>query len=53
MNEAGRPIRLVQHYTQLNVLLTAMPKPKPEEPARRIGFQLQERVAQTQADSGA
>lgn len=49
VNEAGRPIRLIQHYTQLNVLLSAMPKSKPEEPARRIGFQLQERVEQTQA----
>lgn len=53
VNENGRPIRLIQHYTQLNVLLSAMAKPKPEEPARRIGFQLQERVQQTQADSGA
>ena len=50
VNENGRPIRLIQHYTQLNVLLSAMTKPKPEEPARRIGFQLQERVEQTQAD---
>lgn len=53
VNENGRPIRLVQHYTQLNVLLSAMTKPSPAEPARRIGFQLQERVEQTQADSGA
>lgn len=50
VNEAGRPIRLIQHYTQLNVLLSAMAKPSPQEPARRIGFQLQERVEQTQAD---
>lgn len=48
VNETGRPIRLIQHYTQLNVLLNAMPKPQPQEPARRIGFQLQERVDQTQ-----
>lgn len=50
VNGAGRPIRLVQHYTQVNVLLSAMPKSVPEEPARRIGFQLQERVEKTQAD---
>ena len=50
VNGLGRPIRLVQHYTQINVLLSAMPKAKPDEPARRIGFALQERVEKTQAD---
>ena len=52
VNGVGRPIRLVQHYTQINVLLSAMPKAKPDEPARRIGFALQERVEKTQADKG-
>jgi len=52
VNGVGRPIRLVQHYTQVNVLLSAMPKEKPEEPARRIGFALQERVERTQAENG-
>lgn len=51
VNGAGRPIRLVQHYTQVNVLLSAMPKAVAEEPARRIGFQLQERVEKTQAEA--
>ncbi|MBN8553711.1 MAG: hypothetical protein J0L52_12550 [Caulobacterales bacterium] len=50
VNAAGRPIRLVQHYTQVNVLLGALPKEKPQEPPRRIGFALQERVEKTQAD---
>ncbi|WP_282007982.1 DUF6173 family protein [Brevundimonas aveniformis] len=50
VNSVGRPIRLVQHYTQVNVLLSAVPKQKPEEPPRRIGFALQERVEKTQAD---
>jgi len=50
VNASGRPIRLVQHYTQVNVLLSAMPKEKPEEPPRRIGFSLQERVEKAQAD---
>ena len=50
VNGVGRPIRLVQHYTQINVLLSAIPKAKPNEPARRIGFALQERVEKTQAD---
>ncbi len=52
VNGVGRPIRLVQHYTQVNVLLSAMPKEKPQEPPRRIGFALQERVEKTQADRG-
>lgn len=52
VNGAGRPIRLVQHYTQVNVLLSAVPKEKPEEPPRRIGFALQERVDKAQSDHG-
>ena len=40
-NNQGRPIRLIQHYTQLSVLLTSMPKVK-EQP-RRIGFAIRER----------
>ena len=35
-NHYGRPVRLIQHYTQLSVLLTSMPKEK--EKPRRIGF---------------
>lgn len=42
----GKPVRLVQHYTQLNVMLTASPKPQ-DRPARRIGFQLNEMVEKT------
>lgn len=38
-NGHGRPIRLIQHYTQLDVVLTAMPRVTEPEP-RRIGFQL-------------
>ena len=37
---AGARNQLVQHVSQLNVLLRAMPKPKPDEPATRIGFRL-------------
>jgi hypothetical protein len=40
-NEHGRPLRLVQHHSQLSVLLTALPK-KRDEP-RRIGFILHQR----------
>ncbi len=43
-NAAGRPMQLVQHYTQLNVLLQPVPKARPEAAARRIGFQLAQRL---------
>jgi len=43
-NRDGRPVRLIQHYQQLSVLLTSMPKEK-SEPARRIGFAIQRRMA--------
>jgi len=40
----GRPIQLIQHVTQLNVLLTATPKSTPADPPRRIGFELAKRL---------
>jgi Family of unknown function (DUF6173) len=42
-NVDGRPVMLVQHYTQLSVLLTAMRKQN--EPPRRIGFAPEEERA--------
>jgi hypothetical protein len=42
-NRDGRPVRLIQHYTQLSVLLTSMPKEKEKEKPRRIGFVIRER----------
>ena len=45
-NSEGKPVRLVQHYTQINVLLNALAKPEERE-AHRIGFQLNELVEQT------
>jgi len=39
-DEAGTKTQLVQHVTQLNVMLRALPKQKPEVAARRIGFRL-------------
>ena len=42
-NRDGRPVRLIQHYNQLSVLLTSMPKEK-AQPARRIGFAIQRRI---------
>lgn len=42
-NREGRPVRLIQHYNQLSVLLTSMPK-ETKQPARRIGFAIQQRI---------
>lgn len=40
----GRPVTLVQHVSRLNVVLSARTKPQPDQPARRIGFRLDEMV---------
>ena len=45
-NTDGKPVRLIQHYGQINVLLDARKKPD-ERAARRIGFQLSELVQKT------
>ena len=37
---SGRRTQLVQHVTQLSVLLRALPKPRADTAARRIGFRL-------------
>lgn len=39
-DEEGMKTQLVQHVTQLSVILRAVPKVAPEIPARRIGFHL-------------
>jgi len=39
---AGTKTQLIQHVSQLNVLLRAMPKPTAEDAPRRIGFRLVE-----------
>ncbi len=39
-DEAGMKTQLIQHVTQLSVMLRAIPKAKPEAPPRRIGFRL-------------
>lgn len=39
-DEDGLKTQLVQHVTQLSVILRAVPKLAPEEPPRRIGFHL-------------
>lgn len=45
-NSDGKPVRLIQHYTQISVVLNALKKPE-ARPARRIGFQLSELVQKT------
>ena len=37
---AGGKTQLVQHVSQLNVMLRALPKPQQDKPANRIGFKL-------------
>lgn len=39
-DEDGVRTQLIQHVSQLSVILRAVPKLAPEEPARRIGFHL-------------
>ena len=34
----GKPATLIQHISQLNFLLVAVPKHDPDKPPRRIGF---------------
>jgi hypothetical protein len=48
-NSYGKPVRLMQHFTQLNLMLSAEPKEFEEEPARRIGFALHERLEKAAA----
>jgi hypothetical protein len=45
-NADGKPVRLIQHYAQTSVLLSAVKKPEERE-AHRIGFQLSELVEKT------
>ena len=37
-DSSGKPMELIQHISQLNFLLTVVPKPEPEVPKRKIGF---------------
>ncbi|MDX2483335.1 MAG: DUF6173 family protein [Pseudodonghicola sp.] len=51
----GGRTQLIQHVSQLNVMLRAMPKPQPDSPPTRIGFRLaagldEELAAETDAD---
>ncbi|EJP4177990.1 TPA: DUF6173 family protein [Vibrio parahaemolyticus] len=37
-NESGEPVELVQHVTQISILLVAMKRNNTEQPKRPIGF---------------
>lgn len=43
-DEDGVPTQLIQHVTQLSVILRALPKADTEEAAKRIGFSLARRL---------
>ena len=43
-NAHGRPVRLVQHYAQLSLMLTTLPKERPAPEPKRIGFVLREKL---------
>ncbi len=43
-NDHGKPMKLLQHYTQMSILLTAVPKA--QEKARRIGFELMSKISE-------
>jgi uncharacterized protein DUF6173 len=45
-DETGARTQLVQHVSQLNVMLRALPKPSGEAPAKRIGFRLASELEQ-------
>lgn len=52
-DEDGLKTQLIQHVSQLNVVLRAIPKMEPEEPARRIGFRLEQQWTGGDAGDGS
>lgn len=44
-DEEGLKTQMIQHVTQLNVILRAVPKVSPAEPPRRIGFAMMQQWA--------
>ncbi len=45
VDPAGNPMKLIQHVSQLNVLLVSARKLEPEAEPRRIGFRLEKEAA--------
>lgn len=52
-DEDGLKTQLIQHVSQLNVLLRAIPKDQPEDPPRRIGFQMMRQWAGGESGDGS
>lgn len=52
-DEDGLKTQLIQHVSQLNVLLRAIPKHQPEDPPRRIGFQMMRQWAGGESGDGS
>ena len=48
VDPAGNPMKLIQHVSQLNVLLVSARKLQPEAEPRRIGFRLEKDAARSQ-----
>lgn len=44
-DEDGLKTQMIQHVSQLNVILRAVPKESPSEPPRRIGFSMMQQWA--------
>lgn len=44
-DEDGLKTQMIQHVSQLNVILRAVPKESPSEPPRRIGFNMMQQWA--------
>jgi hypothetical protein len=39
--ENGQPVELIQHVSQISILLTSLTRKNPDEPKKPIGFQIQ------------
>lgn len=52
-DEDGLKTQLIQHVTQLNVMLRAVPKVQPLAPPRRIGFRMMQQWAGGEAGDGS
>lgn len=44
VNPEGNRVQLMQHVSQVNIMLVAIKKPEEKEPPRRIGFVLQQKM---------
>lgn len=52
-DEDGLRTQIIQHVSQMNVVLRAVPKEQPEEPPRRIGFRMMQQWAGGESGDGS